>query len=116
MHPESAQDMSASQVRDVLFRREADMTRRPLVHRQVTNDPGCVKTHTSAKCRKYNSPTRHRTSRAQHHFDSMMRNFFEMFLRARRALEFSHSQDPQRSSSGQTCCAAQDSPSVLALW
>jgi signal transduction histidine kinase len=21
--------------------------------------PGCVKTHTSAKCRKYNSPTRH---------------------------------------------------------
>ena len=28
-------------------------------------------------------------------FDSMVRNFFEMFLRARRALEFSHSQDPQ---------------------
>jgi hypothetical protein len=24
----------------------------------------------------------------------MVRNFFEMFLRARRALEFSHSQDP----------------------
>ena len=24
----------------------------------------------------------------------MLRNFFEMFLRARRALEFSHSQDP----------------------
>jgi hypothetical protein len=31
-------------------------------------------------------------------FDSMVRNFFEMFLRARRALEFSHSQDPERSS------------------
>ena len=30
-------------------------------------------------------------------FDFMVRNFFEMFLRARRALEFSHSQDPQRS-------------------
>src|SRR5215813_175886 len=32
-------------------------------------DPGitpCVKTHTSAKCRKYNSPTRYRTSCAQH--------------------------------------------------
>src|SRR5262245_27822702 len=26
----------------------------------------------------------------------MVRNFFEMFLRARQALEFSHSQDPQR--------------------
>jgi hypothetical protein len=25
-------------------------------------------------------------------FDSMVRNIFEMFLRARRALEFSHSQ------------------------
>src|SRR6201982_2180300 len=34
-----------------------------------------------------------RTSCAQHDSDSMMRNFFEMFLRARRALEFSHSQD-----------------------
>src|SRR5262245_50580112 len=30
-------------------------------------DPACVKTHTSAKCRKYNSPTRYRTSRAEHH-------------------------------------------------
>ena len=29
-------------------------------------DPACVKTHTSAKCRKYNSPTRYRTSCAQH--------------------------------------------------
>jgi hypothetical protein len=28
-------------------------------------------------------------------FDSMMRNFFEMFLRARLALEFSHRQDPE---------------------
>jgi len=30
------------------------------------NDPACVKTHTSAKCRKHNSPTRHRTSRVQY--------------------------------------------------
>src|SRR5262245_4521591 len=29
-------------------------------------DPGCVKTHTSAKCRKNNSPTRHRTPRVQY--------------------------------------------------
>src|SRR6516164_9357835 len=29
-------------------------------------DPGCVKTHTFAKCRKYDSPTRHRTSRVQY--------------------------------------------------
>jgi hypothetical protein len=29
-------------------------------------------------------------------FDSMVRDFFEMFLPARRALEFSHSQDPKR--------------------
>jgi hypothetical protein len=30
------------------------------------NDPGCVKTHTSAKCRKNNSPTRHRTPRVRY--------------------------------------------------
>src|SRR6516225_464367 len=29
-------------------------------------DPACVKTHTIAKCRKYNSPTRYRTSCAEH--------------------------------------------------
>jgi hypothetical protein len=29
--------------------------------------------------------------------DSQMRNFSEMFLRALRALEFSHGQDPKRS-------------------
>src|SRR5215467_3315661 len=28
-------------------------------------DPGCVKTHTSAKCRKYNSPTRYRAESTQ---------------------------------------------------
>jgi hypothetical protein len=35
-------------------------------------------------------------------FDSMMRNFFEMFLGVRRVLEFSHSQDPKRSSGAST--------------
>src|SRR5215831_16546472 len=29
-------------------------------------DPGCVKTHTFASCRKNNSPARHRISRAQY--------------------------------------------------
>src|SRR6266508_1810562 len=58
-------------------------------------DPGCVKTHTSAKCGKYNSPTRYRAVCAQHDLALMMRNFSEMFLRARRALEFSHDQDPK---------------------
>src|SRR6516225_8774822 len=31
-----------------------------------TIDPGCVKTHTSAKYRKYNSPGRHHASRVQY--------------------------------------------------
>ena len=30
------------------------------------NDPGCVKTHTSAKCGKYNSPTRYRAVYVQY--------------------------------------------------
>src|SRR6266511_3422550 len=42
-------------------------------------DPGCVKTHTSAKCGKYNSPRRFRSARAQHDLTLMMRNFSEMF-------------------------------------
>src|SRR5262245_21157555 len=36
------------------------------VARTAAFDPACVKTHTSAKCRKYNSPARYRTSCAQH--------------------------------------------------
>src|SRR5262245_60622789 len=35
-------------------------------HRRMNDsDRPCVKTHTSAKCRKHNSPVRHRTSRVQ---------------------------------------------------
>jgi hypothetical protein len=37
--------------------------------RRAAFDRPCVKTHTSAKCRKHNSPARHRTSRVQR-FDS----------------------------------------------
>ena len=31
------------------------------------HDPGCVKTHTSGKCRKYNSPAWHPTACPQHY-------------------------------------------------
>src|SRR3981189_3610909 len=58
--------------------------------------PGLVKTSTTAKCGKYNSPTRYRAICAQHDLALMMRNFSNMFLRARRALEFSHGLDPWR--------------------
>src|SRR5258706_10088048 len=49
---------------DVRFRgksgRGADITR------TTGFDPGCVKTHTVAKCRKNNSPGRHHASRVQY--------------------------------------------------
>jgi hypothetical protein len=49
-------------------------------------------------------------------FDSMVRNFFEMFLRARRALEFSHSQDPERNSLGvYKCCLKRLDPCSITL-
>src|SRR6266436_4625079 len=35
-------------------------------HRMAEFDPGCVKTHTSAKCRKNNSPATHRSSSVQY--------------------------------------------------
>src|SRR5262245_10124344 len=45
-------------------------------------DPGCVKTHTSEKCRKDNSPVRHRTSRVQYDLtlrDAIARKYFYMW-------------------------------------
>jgi hypothetical protein len=59
-------------------------------------DPGCVKTHTSAKCRKYNSLIWHQAVCAQYDLTLPMRNRFAIFLRARQALEFLHSLDPSR--------------------
>ena len=44
------------------------------------NDPGCVKTDTSEKCRKYNSPTRLRAARGQYDLTSAMRNLAEALL------------------------------------
>src|SRR5215475_5040638 len=48
--------------------------RAPSIH-----DRPCVKTHTSAKCRKHNSPARHRTSRVQYDLtvsDAIARRYF----------------------------------------
>src|SRR3989449_7452738 len=49
-------------------------------HRRTAEcDPGCVKTHTSAKCRKHNSPARHRTSHVQYDLtprDAIARRYF----------------------------------------
>jgi hypothetical protein len=61
-------------------------------------DPGCVKTVTSKKCRKYNSPTRLRAVGAQYDLTPLMRNFADVLLRVDRALEFLHGQDPKRTS------------------
>jgi hypothetical protein len=63
-------------------------------------DPGCVKTRTAGKCGKYNSPTRYRSACAQHDLTLTMRNFSKMLLRAQRAPEFSHGQDPERPLAG----------------
>jgi hypothetical protein len=43
----------------------------------------CVKTHTSTKCRKYNSPTRYRTVWAQHDSTLTTRNYSEIFYARR---------------------------------
>jgi hypothetical protein len=60
---------------------------------------GCVKTHGSGKCGKYNSPTRHRAICRQYDLTLAMRNRFEIFLRAPQALEFSHGLGQKRKGS-----------------
>ena len=63
----------------VRFRAKADIHARVASTASVVNDPGCVKTHTSAKCRKHNSPARHRTSRVQYDLtlrDAIARRYF----------------------------------------
>src|SRR5262249_7065473 len=62
--------------------------------RNDANDPGCVKTNTSAKCRKNNSPTRYRAESAQDDLAPLCAISPRVLLRARSALEFSHGQDP----------------------
>src|SRR5262245_9169895 len=55
-----------SLIPDGRFRSEADIDDRPASISSVADDPGCVKTHTVAKCRKNNSPRRHHASRVQY--------------------------------------------------
>ena len=58
---------------------EADMHARVASPASVAHDPGCVKTHTSAKCGKHNSPGGHRTSRVQYDLtlrDAIARRYF----------------------------------------
>src|SRR5262249_21066299 len=54
-----------SLIPDRRFRSEADIADRPASISAVADDPGCVKTHTAAKCRKNNSPGGHHVSRVQ---------------------------------------------------
>ena len=51
-------------------------------------DPGCVKTHTSAKCRKHNSLTRHRVVRAQYDLALRVRNCLRCFYARGRRWSF----------------------------
>jgi hypothetical protein len=70
----SAQSIMASGFTAAQTGRTHDRTR-PMLHKRQkvlakaapsTHDPGCVKTHTVAKCRKNNSPGRHHASRVQY--------------------------------------------------
>ena len=59
----------------------------------------CVKTHTSTKCKKYNSPTRY--------FDSHDAQLLHDILRARRAAEFSHDLGVRAGQTGHETTACQ---------
>src|SRR6266478_5014816 len=59
-------DSSQPNINSVAIGGEADMSRVSAPHQSDANDPGCVKTHTVAKCRKNNSPGRHHASRVQY--------------------------------------------------
>src|SRR5215813_7162873 len=68
--------------------------------RTDANDPCCVKTHTSKKCRKCNSSTRAYAVQAQCDLPLLILVFDQDVLRSRRAPTFSHDQDPKRLSRG----------------
>jgi hypothetical protein len=55
-----------------------------LVKSFSANDPGCVKTPTSAKCRKYNSQVRHRAVCAYNDSALNTRSFFKVFCARRK--------------------------------
>ena len=52
------------------------------------SDLACVKTHTSAKCKKYNSPVRRCAARPQHDLTLTTRNSSEIFYARGRRLSF----------------------------
>src|SRR5260370_31631906 len=47
---------SQPNINSVAIGGEADMSRLPASYQSDATDPACVKTHTIAKCKKYNSP------------------------------------------------------------
>ena len=78
---------------------EADIPRTRRTCRSDVIDLACVKTHTSAKCKKYNSPVRRCAARPQHDLTPHHAQFLRDILCVRPTLEFSHRQDPKRTPS-----------------
>ena len=85
-------------------------TRRGEIARSPS-DLGCVKTHTSGKCGKYNSPTRHRAICAQYDLTLAMRNAPRFFY-ARGALWSFHTAKTQSGRGPDRDPAAQQSPAA----
>src|SRR5215813_4188479 len=61
------------------YRGKADVRRSCAPTRRGADDPGCVKTHTSWRCRKCNSQGSDRAASAQHDLALIMRNHFAIF-------------------------------------
>jgi hypothetical protein len=69
---------------DVRFRGKSG--RAAAITGMTESDLACVKTHTSAKCKKYNSPVRRCAARPQHDLTLTTRNSSEIFYaRSRRS-------------------------------
>src|SRR5258707_12959970 len=95
-------DSSQPNINSVAIGGEADMSRVSAPHQSDANDPGCVKTHTVAKCRKNNSPGRHHASRVQ--YDLTLRYAIPSRSFYARSKGWSlHSQDPLRTSAVSYC-------------
>src|SRR5215831_17002345 len=82
-----------------------------MAHQPVANDPGCVKTHTSAKCEKWNSPMLHRALCTQQDLTLATRNSSEIFYARGRCLSF-HTAKTQ-SGHERAAFAAMHAPDVL---
>jgi hypothetical protein len=83
-HPSGCPDLALSGHTETIVCLSAFRAKRTCIDVRLRSpqslmDPGCVKTHTSAKCRKHNSPARHRTSRVQYDLtlrDAIARRYF----------------------------------------